>query len=240
MKKIILISTEDEDYFTPPAIKYLISNCKDMNINFFVVPGFLNIKRILFMLLMLNFKEIIEIVLFKIKKIFNNKEDVFFYKKFNKLKSVNSEEFINYINKNNIDLIVSYNNIQIFKKKTLESIKVNIANFHPGILPKYKGLFTNFYSLKNKENEIGMSFHKIIPKLDSGQTMDILKYKIEKNDTIFSLYKKLHLSMQTFQFIEKCIRNFDKIKDINLVLEDNYKYNSYPSLLSVIMFKFKK
>ena len=208
-------------------------------LGFFLVPGFLNIKKIFYMLIMLKFREIFEVIFFKLKKKLYKKK-LFNTESLNNLENVNSNFFINYVNNNSIDLIVSYNNNQIFKKKTLDSIKADIVNFHPGILPKYKGLFTNFYSLFNYEKEIGITFHKIITKLDSGQTMDILKYKVEKNDSIFDLYKKLHLSKKSFEFIENCIRNYDELKNINLIKEDNFKYNSYPSLIDLIKFKFRK
>lgn len=239
MKRIILITVDDEDFFAPPAINHLIDNCNDIDLKFFLVPGFLDLKRIFYMLIMLKFKEILEIASFKLKnKILKKKK--FNSNKMTNLENVNSEFFIKYVNENKIDLIVSYNNIQIFKKKTIDLLKADIVNFHPGILPKYKGLFTNFYSLYNNEDEVGITFHKIIPKLDSGQTMDFIKFKIEKNETIFDLYKKLHLSDKTFKFIENCIRNYDQLKDISLVKEDNFRYNSYPKLVDVIKFKFKK
>ena len=70
--------------------------------------------------------------------------------------------------------------------------------------------------------------------------MDIIKYKIEKNDTIFDLYKKLHLSQKTFEFIENCIRNYDELKKISLIKGDSFKYNSYPNLIDLIKFRFRK
>ena len=72
MKRIILITVDDEDFFAPPAINHLIDNCNDIDLKFFLVPGFLDLKRIFYMLIMLKFKEILEIASFKLKNIVGN------------------------------------------------------------------------------------------------------------------------------------------------------------------------
>ena len=135
-------------------------------------------------------------------------------------------------------MIVSYNCNQIFSSKTLKKINSDIVNFHPGLLPKYKGLFTNFYSLMNKENYIGISFH-LVEKIDSGKIIKRFKIKVEKKDT-FLLYIKIFLNKKSHEFIYNCILNYKKLSKHKYKNIDLYKYNSYPKLKDVFKFKFNR
>ena len=157
-----------------------------MNFEIVFLPGFFNIKKIFYLLLLLNLKEIFELLIFKLFK-----KKTLYKCKTHYYKSININKFTNYVNKKKFNLVVSYNCNQIFTEKTLDKIKCDVVNFHPGLLPKYRGLFTNFYSLKNKEKHIGITFHIINKKIDSGKILKKLKIKVNKNDTIFKLYKKI-------------------------------------------------
>ena len=72
--------------------------------------------------------------------------------------------------------------MEIIKQETLEKINIDIINFHPGLLPKYRGLFPNFYSLMNNEKNIGFTLHKVNNKIDSGQIIKKYLIPINKKD----------------------------------------------------------
>ena len=233
-KKICIITTSEENYFTPSFLQYC-SKIRKINMEIVFVPGFLNIKKFCYMFLMLRINEIIEVIYFKLFK-----SKINYQCKFNEFESVNKNKVCKFINRNKFDLIVSYNCNQIFSEKTLKKIECDIVNFHPGLLPKYKGLFPNFYSLKNREKYIGITFHKINKKIDSGKILKKLKIRIEKKDTIFKLYKKIFFGRKSHKFIYNCILNYKKLSRIKLQSKDLYKYNSYPKLIDVIKFKFNQ
>ena len=69
------------------------------------------------------------------------------------INDINEKKFINYINSKKPFLIVSLMNSQIYKKKTLDNINSKIVNFHTGILPKYRGIYPNFYSILHNEKK---------------------------------------------------------------------------------------
>ena len=159
------------------------------------------------------------------------------------LKSINSNQFIHLIKKNKYDLIVSYSCPQIINNNTLNMIKklnIKLVNFHPGILPKYRGIFTNFYSLKNKEVEVGITLHKISKKIDSGEILSIFKIPIEANDTIYDLYKKIYLSQDSLKFVANSIKNYKKIRKKISISNKSYKYNSYPDFIDILKYRIKK
>ncbi len=232
IKKICIITTSEENFFTPDFLKYCLAK-KKLKIEIVFIPGFLNLKRIFYMILMLNLKEIFEVFFLKI---FKNKTN--FKCKKHKFQSINKSEFHKFINENSFDLLVSYNCNQIFKEKTLKKINCDVVNFHPGLLPKYKGIFPNYYSLKNKESYIGITFHLIEKKIDSGKIIKKLKIKINDNDSIFKLYKKIFLSKKSHKFMHSCILNYNKLLKYKFENSNLYKYNTYPKLIDVIKFKF--
>ena len=140
-------------------------------------------------------------------------------------------------------MIVSYSCPQIFNEKTLKNInnlKIEIVNFHPGILPKYRGLFTNYYSLKNNETNVGITFHKINHKIDAGDIISKLEIPIKKDDTVYSLYKKIYKSEDSLYFIKNCLEKYEDIKINKLSLGKNAKYNSYPKFFDIIKYRLKK
>ena len=236
--KICVISTNEETFFIPKGLKKLKDNF-DKNIDIVYVPGFFNLKRLFYSFLSLYFSEFLKIISNKFINLFKSsiKDKIF------KIKSINSEEFKNFIIDNNYDLIVSYSCPQIFKNEILEFLKkknIDIVNFHPGILPKYKGIFLNFFSLKNREEYVGITFHKIIKKIDSGQIMSVFKIPIKKFDTIFSLYEKIYTSEESLKFLIDCIDNYNSLKNNHIHIKNDFKYNSYPKLHEILKYRFSR
>lgn len=140
-------------------------------------------------------------------------------------------------------MIASYSCPQIIKKKTLKIInklKIDIINFHPGILPKYRGIFTNYYSLVNKEKYVGITLHTITSKIDGGDIISTLRIPIKRNDTILSLYKKIFLSEKSLKFVSQSIKNYHFIKFNAKRNNFNFSYNSYPKFLDLIKFRIFK
>ena len=65
----------------------------------------------------------------------------------------------------NPDLIVLAGYMKILSKEFVE--KYNIINIHPSLLPKYKGLNTHQRALNDSKH--GMTIHKVVEELDSGE-----------------------------------------------------------------------
>ena len=63
-------------------------------------------------------------------------------------------------------------------------------NFHPGILPEYKGSGIFSWVLINGESKFGITLHTIDKGVDTGDIIEIREFLISKQDTAFSLYKK--------------------------------------------------
>ena len=62
-------------------------------------------------------------------------------------------------------------------------------NFHPGILPDYRGAGAYSWALINREQETGVTLHKIEKNIDDGCIISIGRKMIVPNDTAETLFK---------------------------------------------------
>jgi methionyl-tRNA formyltransferase len=63
-------------------------------------------------------------------------------------------------------------------------------NFHPGILPRYRGSGICSWVLINKDYEHGVTLHEISSGIDCGNIIDVQKFLIRPNDTAEILFRK--------------------------------------------------
>ena len=95
------------------------------------------------------------------------------------------------IKSNKIDLICLAGFMKILSEDFLEKCNLKILNIHPSLLPKYKGLNTHMRVLKNKDKFSGCTVHLVNKNLDAGKIILQKKVRVNKNDTIKSLEKKI-------------------------------------------------
>ena len=93
--------------------------------------------------------------------------------------------------KKKIELICLAGFMKILSARFIKNFKGKILNIHPSLLPKYKGLNTHLRAIKNKEKYSGCTVHFVTAKLDSGKIILQKKVRIKKNDTEFSLQKRI-------------------------------------------------
>ena len=116
----------------------------------------------------------------KKKEIINIKRDEINSFQFNK-------EILKIIKKFKPKILFSYGcqKIDILK---IRNKKIRCFNIHGGLLPKYRGVNTNFWPHKNSEsNSIGLTLHELTDKIDSGDIYFQTTVSINKYDTINSL-----------------------------------------------------
>ena len=109
-------------------------------------------------------------------------------------KKISSEEFnekiYNLVKKFKPNILVSYGcqKIDVRKIKRIKKLKIKFFNIHGGLLPKYRGVNTNFWPhYKNNCNYIGLTLHSLNQKIDSGNVFFQSSVKITKKDTVNSL-----------------------------------------------------
>jgi methionyl-tRNA formyltransferase len=137
-----------------------------------------------------------------------------------KINSLNSENKIKHLVPNLI-IMVDYG--EKIKKNIINIAKYGIINIHPSILPKLKGPTPIQTAILNGEKETGVSIIKINNKIDSGNILNIMKYKIKENDTYEKLFKKLsRLAVTCLIKTIKDIENKKIIEKIQKTKESTY------------------
>lgn len=104
----------------------------------------------------------------------------------NNIKILNHEEILDL--KPDLGFSIRYN--KLIKKEIIDCFKIGIFNTHGGVLPEYRGVYSNINALINGEKEYGVTLHYIEPGIDDGDIVDCLTVPLEEEDTGLSLYLK--------------------------------------------------
>ena len=148
--------------------------------------------------------------------------------------SVHDEPWLDKIKDLNPDLIICIRYAEILKKQLLKIPKKGVINFHPSLLPKYRGLGPIFQALLHNENEIGFSFHYIDEGVDTGKIIKSEKIKIEENESVSRLSIRTHI-MGGYQLLS-VINNLENENKKNQNLQDAGNYFSWPEKKDVKKF----
>ena len=98
---------------------------------------------------------------------------------------------LRYLKLNNIKIICLAGFMKILSASFIKRYRGKIINIHPSLLPKYKGLNTHQKVLDNNEKYSGCTVHFVNVKLDAGKKILQKKIKINKNDNVKSLSKRI-------------------------------------------------
>lgn len=78
---------------------------------------------------------------------------------------INSEEFVSRIQEPSHGIVAGFS--QLFRQPAIDCF-TTLANFHPSILPYYRGAIPSYWVLKNGERASGFTLHGITSRIDSG------------------------------------------------------------------------
>jgi phosphoribosylglycinamide formyltransferase 1 len=120
-------------------------------------------------------------------KKFKIKKKIFDFKN----KIVTENNILKELKKNKINLICLAGFMKVLSKNFIYKFNGKILNIHPSLLPKYKGLNTHERAIKNNEKFSGCTVHFVNSKLDSGKIILQKKIKLFKNETSYSLAKRI-------------------------------------------------
>ncbi len=134
---------------------------------------------------------------------------------FNRKEFYESHRILEYLQKNEVDLIVLAGFLWLMPRYLIENYADKIINIHPALLPKYggKGMFgINVHTaVKNaKETETGITIHFVNENYDEGMIILQKKCVIQEIDTPEMIAKKvLALEHEWLpQIVEKLIDSF--------------------------------
>ncbi|OFX81832.1 MAG: phosphoribosylglycinamide formyltransferase [Bacteroidetes bacterium GWE2_29_8] len=143
----------------------------------------------------------------KIKMILTNNHNAYVLERAEKHKiksNVFSKEELNNTNKiidllleNDIDVIILAGFLLKIPQNIIDNYENKIINIHPALLPKYggKGMYgDNVHKsvLENNENLSGITIHHVNNNYDEGNIIFQATCKVNKDDSIEALAKKIH------------------------------------------------
>jgi len=112
-----------------------------------------------------------------------------------KIKSLQNEELIQLVQKNQIRAAISVNWKYTIPKSFLDLFECGILNFHLGNLPDYKGNATVNWSIINGEERIYGNIHKMDPVLDAGDVISRKAIPITESTYIAEILKEAALDV---------------------------------------------
>lgn len=98
------------------------------------------------------------------------------------------------------DIIITCAYGQILPGSILDYPELGCVNVHASLLPKYRGGAPIHWCLINGEEKTGVTIMYMDPKMDAGDIITQREYRIQKDDTVETLHKKLSvLGAKTLQ-----------------------------------------
>jgi len=104
---------------------------------------------------------------------------------------VSGDEGMTLLRKYSPDLIVVATFKQILKDNVLNLPRLGVVNFHPSLLPRYRGPSPTHSALLNDDKNTGVTAHFITEKIDEGNILLQRSISIDESDNDGSLRKKL-------------------------------------------------
>ncbi len=131
-----------------------------------------------------------------------------------KEKFFRSNDYLDELKKNRIDLIVLAGFLWKLPSSLLKAYPDKVINIHPALLPEYGGkgmygLHVHEAVLANKEKESGISIHYVDEIYDHGKIIFQAKCPVLENDTTDSLAQRIHALEHEYYpvVIEEVVRN---------------------------------
>lgn len=109
----------------------------------------------------------------------------------------NNKEIINLLKGLKPDFFVVTAYGQILPEEILKIPRYGCINIHGSLLPKYRGASPIESAIIHGDKETGISFMKMIKKMDAGPIYGIFRLQIDNNDNSLTLRQKLSLLAAT-------------------------------------------
>lgn len=84
------------------------------------------------------------------------------------VEDVNAQSFRDSIPPGSHGIVAGFN--QIFRRELIERF-ASVVNFHPSVLPLYRGPVPSYWALRNGEQYTGFTLHALTPRIDAGPVL---------------------------------------------------------------------
>ena len=149
--------------------------------------------------------------------------------------NINAPDFIQHCRELNIDLFASVSPTKVFKEKLINLPKHGCINIHTAKLPKYRGLYPAYWAMACGEGSMGVSIHYIEEGVDTGKIILREELEIPRNTTLDHMLKVTKL--KGAELLVKAIRQIAEDTVQAFYAEGEGTYFSFPTPDSYEKFK---
>ncbi len=107
------------------------------------------------------------------------------------LKGLELEDVIEQLKNSNVDYILVADFSFIIPEKLLEQFPGKFINIHFSLLPKYRGASPVQFAILHGDDTSGITYHIVVRKMDAGDIIHQIGYKMSNNETSGFLYDTL-------------------------------------------------
>ncbi|MBD3378842.1 MAG: hypothetical protein GF408_00045 [Candidatus Omnitrophica bacterium] len=104
--------------------------------------------------------------------------------------SVNSDDLRDIVRSRQIDLVVSVAASEVFGTEILGLPPRGCINIHGGLLPKYRGMLPNFWTLYNSEEYAWVTIHRMAEEIDEGPVLIQDRFRIGEKESFESVARR--------------------------------------------------
>lgn len=116
------------------------------------------------------------------------------------VENVNSQKFFAGVPLGSQGFVAGFN--QIFSEQLIERF-ANLINFHPSILPFYRGAIPSYWVLRNNEPTTGFTAHRMTSKIDCGEILYQEIIPVDQEMTENELDKKI--AFIAAEYFKECL-----------------------------------
>ncbi len=149
--------------------------------------------------------------------------------------NINAPDFLQNCQELNIDLIASVSPTQIFKENLINLPKYGCINIHTAKLPKYRGLYPVYWAMACGEKTVGISIHYIEKGIDTGKIILQDEVEIPPHATLDKMLKITKL--KGAELLIKAIKQIADGTTQAFYSEGEGSYFSFPTPESYKKFK---
>ncbi len=146
------------------------------------------------------------------------------------VKNLNSDETLEILQREKIDLILNARTRTIFKKRLLETPRLGCINIHHGLLPDQRGLMCDFWAHLEKTSS-GFSIHQMTPKLDAGAILNVVEVPTDKSNYLDSIYQGSKLEVSAALGVLAEINSKNQIQGQENLKSEKTTYRKNPTLI---------
>jgi len=149
--------------------------------------------------------------------------------------NINAPDFLQHCQELDTDLIASISPTQIFKDNLINLPKYGCINIHTAKLPKYRGLYPTYWAMACGEKTVGISIHYIEKGIDTGKIILQDKVEIPPNTTLDYMLKITKL--KGAELLIRAIKQITEGTTQAFYAEGEGTYFSFPTPESYKKFK---